>query len=105
MAESVIRKRLVIRGRVQGVWFRDATQRQARALGVAGWVRNRADGSVEAVACGDMPALDALQRWAGHGPPAARVDSVEASTLSDEGLAQLRPAIGNGFSQVETDWD
>jgi acylphosphatase len=98
-------RRLVIRGVVQGVGFRYALRREAQRLALSGWVRNRADGSVEAVACGDAPALDALQRWAQRGPPAARVDAVEPSSLSDEAVALLQPAVDQGFRQVETAWD
>lgn len=98
-------RRFVIRGVVQGVGFRHALRREAQRLALSGWVRNRADGSVEAVACGDVPALDTLQRWAHHGPPASRVDAVEASALSAEAVAQLQPVVGEGFRQVETSWD
>lgn len=98
-------RRLLIRGLVQGVGFRYALREEARRLALRGWVRNRADGCVEAVACGESRALDALQRWAGHGPRAARVDAVEASALSDDALEQLRPAVGDDFRQVETAWD
>jgi acylphosphatase len=98
-------RRFVIRGVVQGVGFRHALRREAQRLALGGWVRNRADGSVEAVACGGTAALDALQRWAQRGPAAARVDAVEASALSDEALAQVQPAVEPGFRQVETAWD
>lgn len=98
-------RRFVIRGIVQGVGFRHALRREAQRLALAGWVRNRADGSVEAVASGDAQALDALQRWAHRGPPAARVEAVEASALSAEAVAQLQPAVDQGFRQVETAWD
>lgn len=98
-------RQLVIRGVVQGVGFRHALRREAQRLALAGWVRNRADGSVEAVACGDAPALDALQRWAHHGPPAARVHTVEACELTAEAVAQLQPAVEQDFRQVGTAWD
>jgi acylphosphatase len=98
-------RRFVIRGLVQGVGFRHALRREAQRLALRGWVRNRADGSVEAVACGAIAALDALQAWAGRGPPAARVDGVEASTLSTDALERLDPPLGDGFRQAETAWD
>jgi acylphosphatase len=67
---------LQIQGRVQGVWFREAMRREAERLGVAGWVRNRPDGSVEAVAQGAPEAVDALIEWARTGPPQARVERI-----------------------------
>ena len=75
----IVRKRLRIMGRVQGVAFRASTVVAARALGVSGWVANRADGSVEVVAEGDAAGIVALVRWCHCGPPAARVDSVEVT--------------------------
>ena len=75
MAEDAVR--LVIRGRVQGVWFRAWTMRTARALGLDGWVRNRNDGTVEVVAAGAPASLEALIAACRQGPPAARVDDVE----------------------------
>jgi acylphosphatase len=70
-------KHLRIAGRVQGVGFRYSLGREAAAHGVRGWVRNRRDGSVEAVLQGNPAAVDALIAWTRRGPPAARVDSVE----------------------------
>lgn len=67
---------LIVRGRVQGVFFRAATQREARRLGLTGWVRNRPDGSVEMLAEGDEGQLRQLCMWAEKGPSAARVDDV-----------------------------
>ncbi len=67
---------LAIQGRVQGVFFRDSMRRQAVALGVSGWVRNCADGSVEAVVQGAPSAVDAIVRWAHRGPPRAEVSGV-----------------------------
>jgi len=68
---------LVIHGRVQGVCFRDSMRREAYRLGVAGWVRNRSDGTVEAVVQGDATDVDAMLRWAHHGPELAQVTQVE----------------------------
>ena len=67
---------LQILGRVQGVWFRESMRREAERLGVVGWVRNRPDGSVEAVAQGAPEAVDALVEWARIGPPQARVERI-----------------------------
>ena len=77
--------RFRVRGRVQGVYFRQSTAERATALGLVGWVANRADGSVEGVAGGAPAALDALRRWLHEGPPAARVDAVDW-VASDEVL-------------------
>ncbi len=68
--------RLVIAGRVQGVWFRESMRREAERLGVAGWVRNRDDGTVEAMVHGDEAAIEAIVAWAHQGPPRARVTAV-----------------------------
>lgn len=70
-------QRLQIEGRVQGVWFRESMCREAERLGVTGWVRNRPDGSVEAVVQGPAEAVDRLVEWARTGPPLARVDRLE----------------------------
>jgi acylphosphatase len=85
MAERV-RRRVVVRGRVQGVWFRGATEQEARALGLAGWVRNRPDGCVEAVFEGPHEAVEAALAFCRKGPPAARVDHVEVAEEPPEGL-------------------
>jgi acylphosphatase len=71
------RVHLFVGGRVQGVFFRAACAEQARTLGVKGWVRNAADGRVEAVFEGPDPAVEAMVRWCREGPPHARVDSVD----------------------------
>ena len=68
---------LVIKGRVTGVFFRASAQREARRLGIMGWVKNRNDGSVEILAEGDEDAVKELISWAHHGPSAARVDVVD----------------------------
>ena len=74
-----VRRRIVVRGRVQGVWFRGSTQEQAHRHAVAGWVRNRADGAVEAVFEGPEHAVEALVAYCRLGPRHARVDSIEVA--------------------------
>lgn len=66
-----------VTGRVQGVFFRASTRREAERLGLRGHAINLPDGRVEVLACGPDDALDALERWLHRGPPAARVDGVE----------------------------
>lgn len=68
---------LVIHGRVQGVFFRQSMQREAQNLGISGWVRNRHDGTVEAVVQGNFAAVDAIARWAERGPERAHVERVD----------------------------
>jgi acylphosphatase len=74
-----ITKRVVVHGRVQGVNFREATRLQAQRCNVAGWVRNRDDGSVEAVLYGLPDDVARVLEWMRRGPPAARVTQVDAS--------------------------
>jgi acylphosphatase len=73
------RVRLIVHGAVQGVGFRWATERQAARLGLGGYVRNLPGGEVEIVAEGDAAAVERLIAWAGHGPPAARVEGVDVT--------------------------
>ena len=68
--------RLVISGRVQGVWYRESMRQEALRLGVDGWVKNRTDGTVEAVICGPSAQVEALLAWTRTGPPLARVSDV-----------------------------
>ena len=68
-----------VSGRVQGVFFRAATEAAARRLGLTGWVRNLPDGSVELLACGAETGIEELERWLWQGPPRARVEQVQAS--------------------------
>jgi acylphosphatase len=75
----MITRHLRIYGRVQGVSFRHYTREEARRFGVSGWVRNRSDGSVEAVFHGPREAVDALIGWTRHGPSGARVTDVQVS--------------------------
>ena len=92
MSERACR-RLRIRGVVQGVGFRYSLQREAIRLGLSGWVRNRRDGTVEAVVAGPASAVDALVAWSRHGPPSARVDGVDV--CAEEGRFE-------GFEQQPT---
>jgi acylphosphatase len=78
MTERITR-RLVARGQVQGVWFRESMRREAQRLGVSGWVRNRLDGSVEAIVQGDAAAIEAIIAWSRRGPDSAQVASLEVS--------------------------
>lgn len=77
-------RRLIITGLVQGVWFRGSMVAQAQALGVTGWVRNRRDGSVEAVVAGSAEQVAAIMNWARRGPPGARVDHVAVEMAQGE---------------------
>ncbi|GAA3287997.1 MULTISPECIES: acylphosphatase [Dactylosporangium] len=82
----MIRTRVVISGRVQGVYFRDTCRRVAREHGVAGWVRNLPDGRVEAVFEGTAEAVAAMVTWSGEGPPEAAVTGVSARDEPVEAL-------------------
>jgi len=86
MSSDRIRRRLVVRGQVQGVFFRDSTRRRADSLGVAGWAANRADGAVEVVLEGPPDAVERVAEFARRGPSRARVDSVDDSEEEPEGL-------------------
>lgn len=77
-------KHLRILGRVQGVGFREALCTQAQRAGVCGWVRNRSDGSVEAVLQGAPDAVESVIAWARRGPPAARVTQLDARPATGE---------------------
>lgn len=73
-----------VHGRVQGVFFRASTRQKAESLGLTGWVRNCADGSVETLACGSDDALDTFAAWLWEGPEQARVTRVDADTTNTE---------------------
>jgi acylphosphatase len=87
--------RLEISGRVQGVGFRYSMREEAMRRGVRGWVRNRRDGSVEALAQGEAAAVQALVDWARRGPPGARVIEVRTSAAEEAALDgfELRPTV------------
>jgi acylphosphatase len=82
----MIRKRVLVSGRVQGVYFRDTCRRVAAEHGVGGWVRNLADGRVEAVFEGPVEQVDLLVAWAGHGPGSAVVTGLALQEEPPEGL-------------------
>lgn len=82
-----MRRRVVVHGLVQGVFFRDTTRRLAQRHGVAGWVRNTSEGTVEAVFEGEPEAVERLVAFVREGPPGAVVERVEVVPEDDEGLS------------------
>ena len=86
----MIRRRVVVHGHVQGVFFRDTARRLAEQHGVAGWVRNNPDGTVEAVFEGEPEGVERLVRFAREGPRGARVDHVDEAEEEPEGTAGFR---------------
>ena len=76
---DLVRAHVVVHGEVQGVFFRDSTRREAEARGLAGWVRNRDDGAVEAVFEGPRDDVDAMVKWCREGPSRADVVDMEVS--------------------------
>lgn len=86
----MIRKRVIVHGRVQGVFFRDTARRLAQSRGLGGSVRNRPDGTVEAVFEGDAEAVESMVRWSRQGPRGAAVEEVEVSDEEPEGLTEFR---------------
>jgi acylphosphatase len=96
MAEKVQSRRFLVRGRVQGVGFRWFVEREANALGIAGWVRNRADGTVEVLAMGAKEQLSRLYSRLRQGPRAARVDEVE--------IEDAQPVEGLNTFRIEGVW-
>lgn len=83
-----IRRHVIVSGRVHGVFFRDSTRREAERLGVAGWVRNVDDGTVEAVFESETSAVEAMLAFCRRGPQRAQVDSLEVA--DDEAVEGLR---------------
>jgi acylphosphatase len=86
----VIRKRVIVSGLVQGVFFRDTCQQMAREAGVAGWVRNRNDGSVEAAFEGEPERVARMVAWVRRGPAKAHVERVDVYEEPGEGLPSFR---------------
>lgn len=87
---AVIRRRVVIHGSVQGVGFRFSAARAARQYGVAGWIRNRGDGTVEVAFEGEPDAVDAMLRWCEQGPRGAVVERVDVREEPPEGASGFR---------------
>ena len=94
MAAPAASARFIVRGRVQGVWFRAGTREVAGRLALVGLAKKLPDGSVEVLAVGPSDAIARLQEWLRQGPPLARVDAVECVERSDGAI----PAIAEGFS-------
>ncbi len=87
MAADVVRRHVVLAGRVQGVFFRDSLREEAEAHGVAGWASNRGDGAVEAVFEGSPDEVERLVDFCRKGPPRAEVEDVEVGEEEPEGLS------------------
>jgi acylphosphatase len=87
MTSDTIRRRLVVHGKVQGVFYRDSTRDAARNEGVAGWAANRSDGTVEVVLEGPPAAVQSVVDYCHRGPSSARVDDVESYDETPEGLS------------------
>ena len=83
---SAVARHVVVHGRVQGVFFRESTRRRADAAGVAGWVANRSDGTVEAWFEGTAEDVGVLVEYVRHGPPGADVERVDADEVEPQGL-------------------
>ena len=91
----MICRRYLVSGRVQGVFYRDSTRRQAQAMGLTGWVRNLFDGRVEVLACGDPVQLDTFAKWLEIGPEYAKVTNIEV-------LPEKTSTIPDSFSVLPT---
>ncbi len=90
-----LQARLVVTGRVQGVGYRDWTRDQARRRGLAGWVRNRSDGSVEALLVGDEAAVGAMIEACRRGPPLAQVEAIDVEPVDLD-------ILPDGFTRLPT---
>ena len=93
-------RHVIIRGRVQGVGYRAFVEQMAQELEVEGWVRNRADGSVEILVAGDAAAVEEMIEACRHGPPSARVDGLEEREGGRDEIARRRD--GEKFSVLPT---
>ena len=91
----MICRRYLVSGRVQGVFYRDSTRRQARAQGISGWVRNRFDGRVEVLACGDEQQLERFKKWLEIGPEYAKVTNIKE-------IAENPSTVPSGFDVLPT---
>ena len=87
MTEAIIRRHLIMHGSVQGVFFRDSTRQAAETHGVSGWVRNRPDGTVEAILEGPAQAVQAVEQFCAQGPKQAQVQRIEATDEDPEGIS------------------
>ena len=87
---EIVRRRVVVSGRVQGVWFRESARRRAEQLGIAGWVRNRPDGAVEAELEGGAEDVEVLMAWFRLGPPDALIEQIEVEELAPAGARGFR---------------
>ena len=96
MSREIQTRKYVVRGRVQGVGFRWFVEREARLLGLSGWVRNNSDGSVEVLASGNADQLSQLRSRLKEGPRAARVDNVEET--------EAKPVAGLNTFRIEGAW-
>lgn len=93
---EMITRHLSIRGRVQGVGFRNYIEYKAQQLGISGWVRNRTDGSVEAVVQGNVPAVDSIIECAQRGPRASKVENMVVDVVESEEhhqVFEIRPTV------------
>ena len=86
---SQVCRRFLVSGKVQGVWFRESTRREAARLGLNGSASNLPDGRVEVIAVGSAKNINQLSVWLRHGPTMARVDKVVEETIDDPGLSRF----------------
>jgi acylphosphatase len=96
MSSSSARARVIVRGHVQGVFFRAETRDRAASLGLGGWVRNNPDGTVEAAFEGDRDRVESMVAWCGRGPSLARVEDVEVAWEEPQG--ETRFAVSGGWA-------